>query len=294
MTTKKNDKQDNEVYILGAENHKQEHKLSNKAKGGIILLACLVVIGVVAFFAFGKEKETTPDYYFEPEQTEGQSISVAIKDSSSVSPLTKKGYIAVANDTINDVPLSVYTPHNASMTLVTGLPNVNDSSIVFAAMAADIRKDNNEIVGDFVLAGKSLARGIAKKGFCAIVNNTVTIGVGDQTPLLQQAVDEKGYFFRQYPLVMNGELIENKPKNKSIRRAIAARNNEIIMIESQNAESFHDFSQALIDIGISDAIYLVGGNAYGWYYNQDNVRTQFGREELGLPGTISYIVWQTK
>ncbi|MDR2920115.1 MAG: phosphodiester glycosidase family protein [Tannerella sp.] len=93
-------------------------------------------------------------------------------------------------------------------------------------------------------------------------------------------------------LVHNGEVIENKPKNKSIRRALAVRNERILMIESKNRESFYDFSNALIDIGISDAIYLVGGNAYGWYYNKDYVRHEFGEIQPDIPENISYIIWR--
>ena len=48
---------------------------------------------------------------------------------------------------------------------------------------------NLQIVGDFVLAGKQLARGIAKKGYAAIMDDKITIGVGTSTPLLQQAIE---------------------------------------------------------------------------------------------------------
>ena len=158
-------------------------------------------------------------------------------------------YIDVSEETVNDVPLLIYTPQNASMSLMLGMPDKSDSTIIFAAMAADIRKDNMQIVGDFVLTGDRLSRGIAKKGFAAIEENKVTIGMGESTPLLQQMIDNKGSFFRQYPLVHNGELIENKPKNKSIRRALAVRNERMLMVESKNRESLYDFSNALIDIG---------------------------------------------
>ena len=116
--------------------------------------------------------------------------------------------------------------------------------------------------------------------------------MGESTPLLQEVINSGGHFFRQYSLVSNGELVDNKPKNKSIRRALAVRNEQILMVESQNRESFHDFSQALIDIGVSDAIYLVGGDAYGWYYNKEHIRNEFGEEQPDLPENISYIIWK--
>lgn len=290
--TKKTDKQDNEVYILGSENNNQNSQLSKRFKG-FIILACFIVIGIIVFFIFRPREDQATDYYFEPEQLESQSAPVSLSDTTT-NKITTKGYIEVTNDTINDVPLSIYVPHNADMLLQTGMPDKNDSTIIFTAMAADIRKDNNQIVGDFVLAGKTLARGIAKKGYCAIIDDVITIGMGDETSLLQEAIDKQGYFFRQYPLVLDGQVIENKPKNKSIRRAIAIRNNEIIMVQSQNNESFHDFSQALLNVGVTSAIYLVGGNAYGWYYDSNHVRIEHGKEDSNLPETITYIVWKVK
>ena len=59
-----------------------------------------------------------------------------------------------------------------------------------------------------------------------------------------------GYFFRQYPLVKDGQVIDNEPKGKSIRRAICDRQGEIFMVETGSIESFHDFAQALADLGV--------------------------------------------
>jgi len=288
---KRNNKQDNEVYILGADIRNKKNKITTKSKWLIILSICLIIIIIIGLFIFVPVKEQTPEYYFEPETSAQQSITIV--EDSVVNP-GQQGYIEVLHDTINDVPLDIFIPHSASMSLTLGMPDKSDSNIVFAAMAADIRKDNQKIVGDFVLSGDQISRGVAKKGFCAIIDNTISIGMAENTPFLQQAAENGGFFFRQYPLVHNGELVENKPKNKSIRRALAVRNERIIMVESKNAESFHDFSQALIDIGVSDAIYLVGGNAYGWYRNREYVRQEFGEELSGLPENISYIIWQVK
>jgi len=286
----KNNKPDNEIYILGSETQKKRDKVTAKSKWTALLICLAIIIFAIGFVVFSS-KEQTPEYYFEPEEIWQQSISIT--KASSENP-TQRGFIETQEETINDVPLLLYIPHGAIMSLSLGMPDKSDSTIIFTAMAADIRKDNKKIVGDFVLSGERLARGIAKKGFCAVIDNTISIGVGETTPLLQQAIENNGYFFRQYPLVHNGELITNKLKNKSIRRALAVRNEQVIMVESKNIESFHDFSQALIDIGVSDAIYLVGGNSFGWYYNKEHVRQEFGKEKPDFPENTSFIVWQIK
>lgn len=286
-----NNKQDQEVYILGSEPGKDKNREPKRNR--IILFCILMAILVIIAILFLNRKEQAPEYYFEPEQSM-QSVqqSVPVTTTDSTKNVNKDPYTEVSEETANDVPLLIYTPHNATMSLMIGMPDKSDSKIIFAAMAADIRKDNLQIVGDFVLSGKRLARGIAKKGYAAIIDNKITIGVGESTPLLQQAVDHNGFFFRQYPLVFDGELMENKPKNKAIRRALAVRNERIIMVESKNRESFHDFSQALVDIGVSNAIYLVGGDSFGWYYNKEHVRQEFGKELTDIPDNISYIIWK--
>ncbi|MDR2970680.1 MAG: hypothetical protein LBU83_01945 [Bacteroidales bacterium] len=180
------------------------------------------------------------------------------------------------------------------LSLAVGMQDKTDSTLLFVAQAADIRADNLDIVCEFVLEGKQLAYGTAKKGYCAIINNFITIGAGAQTPLLQKAIESGGYFFRQYALVDNGEFVSNKPKNKFIRRAIAVKNEQVIMVQSIGIESFHDFTQALIDFGVRDAIYLVGSNAYGWYYDREKQKHEFGKERENLPANVSYIVWRAK
>jgi hypothetical protein len=288
MITKKN-RPDSEIYILGSEAQKKKDKTTAKNKW-IAFCICLAIIILTVIFVIFSSKEQTPEYYFEPEETL-QSISITTVNNENP---TQKGYIETQEETINNVPLLIYIPHKATMSLSLGVPDKSDSTIIFTAMAADIRKDNKKIVGDFVLSGKQLSRGIAKKGFCAVIDQTISIGMGEDTPLLQQAIENNGFFFRQYPLVHNSQLIENKPKNKSIRRALAVRNEQVIMVESKNIESFHDFSQALIDIGVSDAIYLVGGDAYGWYYTKELVRQEFGKEKPDFPENTSFIVWRTR
>jgi len=290
--SKKDIKAENDVYFLGSKDPEEGgEKKSGSNKIWLIVSICIAILVIILILIFSLQKET-PGYYFESVTNE------AVVEKPVYKPIkndTIKGYVEILEETVNDVPLFVYVPHDAEMSLSVGRPDKSDSTIIFITQAADIRGDNFEIVGDFVLAGQQLSRGIAKTGFCAIIDGNITIGVNENTPLLQKAIDTKGYFFRQYPLVNDGELVENNPKNKSIRRALAVRANKVVMVESRSAESFHDFSQALIDIGVNDAIYLVGSNiTFGWYYDKKHNKTEFGVEQTELPLNTSYIVWRTK
>ena len=102
------------------------------------------------------------------------------------------------------------------------------------------------------------------------------MGVADNSPLFEKATECQGHFFRQYPLVSNGQMVPNKIRGKSIRRGICQRNDEIFMVETMNKESFHDFSLALVDLGVDQAVYLVGSTAAGWAIDA-NVKTKQSR-----------------
>lgn len=208
-----------------------------------------------------------------------------------------RGFTEMIDTMVNDIPLSLFIPHNAWMSLHVGRMDLRDTTVVFAAQAADIRGDNGKILGAFVLKGEPLAWGLSQKGFCASIEGKVTIGVADNSPLFEEAAEHGGYFFRQYPLVKDGAVVENEPKNKSIRRAICDRQGEIFMAESQSRESFHDFAQALVDLGVSQAVYLIGSDAYGWAVDENGERHEFGNTKYytggyRIPENINYMVWR--
>ena len=95
------------------------------------------------------------------------------------------GFTEIRDTLINDIPIRIFIPHNAEMSLHIGRMDKGDTSVVFVAQAADVRADNGGIVGAFVLDGEPKAWGISKKGFCASINGKVTIGVADNTSLFE-------------------------------------------------------------------------------------------------------------
>lgn len=95
-------------------------------------------------------------------------------------------------------------------------------------------------------------------------------------PLFEKATETGGYFFRQFSLVDNGLLVENEQKNKSVRKALCSRYGQFFITVTENDESFHDFAQALVDLGVDNAISLVGSKyAFGWWIDKDGVKTSF-------------------
>lgn len=293
--------EDNEIRIIGemaTPNPKPIRKL-----WWFVAVCTLVTVAILVWWIIGS-KNTLHDAepsYFEPtpEVILPEETNQPSRLGSEVDSLSQ-GFTEIRDTTINDIPLRLYIPHNATMSLHIGKMDKTDSTIIYTAQAADIRADNGKIVGAFVLKGEPRAWGLSKKGFCASIDGKVTIGVADNSPLFEEATEKGGYFFRQYPLVKDGELVENEPKNKSVRRAICDRRGEIFMAESGTAESFHDFAQALVDLGCDQATSLVGGSAYGWAINEDGSTHEFGDENyftsrrLRMPRNTSYIVWKKR
>lgn len=292
------DIRDDQIRVIG-EGGSKKH-LPRSVWIVILSVLSLALISVIVLFVTRQKEERIQELkspepaLFEPvrEVEPIQSKWLGQKPDSLA-----QGYTEIKDTLINDIPIRIFIPHNAEMSLHIGRMDKEDKSIVYAAQAADVRADNGGIVGAFVLKGEPRAWGLSKKGFCASINGVVTVGVAENSPLFEKATEEGGYFFRQYPLVKDGQVIDNEPKGKAIRRAICDRQGEIFMVETGTIESFHDFAQALADLGVDQAVYLVGSSAYGWAVDEVGTTHEFGEDNYytgrrRMPKNTSYIVWR--
>ncbi|MCQ2608883.1 MAG: hypothetical protein MJ197_09385, partial [Bacteroidales bacterium] len=249
----------------------------------------------IVLISFHKIKNEQIEYdnnqsVFEPTQIEQKTVT-----TKPFGKQTNDTTIERLDTTINDIGLSIFIPHNAKTKLCKGQPSKTDTNILMCAQAADIRADNKKIVGAFVIAGEPIAWGLSKQGYCAIITNTITIGKAENTPLFEEATEKGGYFFRQYALIDSCRIVENNLKNKSLRKALCQRNSEIFMVTSATPESMHDFAQALVDLGVENAISLVGsGFSIGWYYNNETKDFQDFNEyqKRTIYENETYIVWE--
>ena len=292
---------DDEIRIIG-----NSDKSSNTKRIALIAFAVIAIVGAVVAFILSREGEVEsapletqqiPIYGEEVVVVEENPTFDAMHLSRMKVASSERGFAELRDTTINDVPLRIYIPHNAELTLHVGKVDREDKDIIYAAEAAFIRADNHAILGAFVLKGEPLAWGLSMRGFCASIDGEVTIGVADNSPLFEEAINRGGYFFRQYPLVDNGKFVANEPKNKSVRRAICERGGEIFMIESLSKESFHDFTQALVDLGVDNAVNLAGSEAYGWAIDRNGDKHEFGTPNFytgrgKMPKNTNYIVWR--
>lgn len=256
----------------------------------IILFIC--ILGVFLWFAISSDNESNEEFEIieqpkvdtlDPLEPEVESKTI---DSNS------KGFVEISDTTINKDKLTILKPVNSIPRLQIGAQALDDSAATLVVQAADIRRDNGEIVGAYVFEGDLLSKGQAKAGYCAIINGKIIIGVADSTPYLEQAIETDGYFFRQYPLVVGGQVIENRLKPSSLRKALAELNGEIVVIMTHRKMTLNEFSQLLVDLGVSNAIYLVGSSAFGFAIDEDGNRIEFGKKQENPSKNTNYIIWE--
>ena len=283
--TKMSDINDNEIRVIGGDG----------GGGGkkrlpwwvwVIVGVVAVAIAVVALWPKPQPEETTsPDTttVTEPETTD---IWHSNTDNSLPS-------CTIVTDTLIDtLHLRIFTPYNATPELHIGRLDTADTDIILAAMAADLRRDNGRIVGAFVHAGEPLSWGLSKRGYCAIFDGQITIGVAENSPLFEQATEQGGYFFRQYPAVDKGVMVENNPENASFRRALCLLNGRVCIIACTDRVLMNDFSATLVKLGVSEAILLVGGTADGWCRTDDGKMIRLGSSYAQNAKYMNHIVFR--
>ena len=277
--------QDDELRVIGRPSGSEDTRKPRKWLWIVMAVAIVAAVVAATIICSRKPGPGNDPVVFD------SSIKEKIEPLGNYADTTGKAYTENLKLTINDIPLDIYIPHNAKPSLAIGTPDIFDKNIVLVTQAADIRADNGKINGAYVLAGKPMAWGLSKKGYVGIIDDKITVGVADNSPLFEEATEKGGYFFRQYPLVDNGVLVENEPKGKAIRKAICDRAGEIIVVMSISPESFHDFAQALVDLQVDNAVYLVGSDSYGFFRDKYDHLTQICEKRREGYKYENYIKW---
>lgn len=280
------DIQDTEIRIIG-----DSAPTPRKRYGWLLLIGVLlaIAVGMVLLFTLRTNHSAEEGIF---EQSIQQSVPHPLRGWLSSLDSISTQCVVTKDTTVNDIPMRLYVPLNVTPRLEVGYKCIDDTTRnLLLFQAADIRADNKKIVGAFVLRGKPLSWGLSKKGYCSIIGDEVTIGVADNSPLFEQATEVGGYFFRQYPLVSNETLVENELKSQSTRRGLCELEGKVVVVETFTPESLHDFSQALVDIGTTNAIYLVGSSAIGWHRTIDGRGIASGQWEPRVYKNVSFIVW---
>ena len=274
---------DDEIRVIGGGQSRRPSNLNRwlwVAIAGIVLL----ILGILLRMKQNAYQNEVAEAGTLPEP---EAVSPTLVQAAAATVL-------VSDTTINDVQLRLHFPVNAVPELRIGIPDTTDPSLLMALQAADIRADNGLMVGAFVLKGELMSRGMSKKGFCAILGDEIHIGMAESTPLFEESIEKEGGFFRQYPLVCDGKMVENKPKGKAMRHALCEIDGQVAVVSSLSNESMHDFAQALEDMGVRQAIYLTGADSYGFCRPKNRPFTSWGNVTLAASyGNVNFIVWKS-
>ena len=274
--------EEDEIQVLGTPVSKHGNKRFLCL--GMFVLCVALLVGGVVWFVCGLDEDIQEAEMQEIEQPAVVPVSFLPDSASS---------LLFSVDSINDVKMRIYTLNGLTAGLSFDLPDKSDTTVFLVIPAADVRRDNGGIVGDFLLHGKQLARGKRKKGYCAVLDGEVMLGLAIDDEMLEYCMRQRGDFFRQYPLVINGEIQENRLKGKALRRALARQGGNLFFVESCNRESVYDFAEALADYGFSEALYLVGGNSYGWWRKNTHTVCEIGElatDALSL--NLNYLIFR--
>lgn len=280
---------DDEIRILGKgkTSKPQPQRDDKKRVGRNILLVIIAALVLITAFCLIRMQMTPAQ-----EPIPADSLSTETIGNEPVKTLRDSAYVIVRDTVVNDIPMRTLAPVGGHMELYIGKNPEKNSDVILAAHAADIRADIDAPAGAFVYNGELISKGYSKLGFCAIINGEVSIGRQRETPLFERAIEENGCFFRQYSLVSNGAMIDIAPKGKAVRRALCLKDKMLMIISSQTPESFHDFAQALADMGVDEAISLIGGDAAVTWRDKDNNLMHDGEKFVNSYTTENFILWK--
>jgi hypothetical protein len=283
------------LYILGGESEffPEDNANNNRTPWWVWAIIGAVVFATIIFLVVHFMSKPSND------KVTASSSSAVKEDVTEIwynnSDVNLPSCTMVSDTLIDSIHLQIFTPYNTVPMLHVGPFDTIDADIVFATFAADLGYDKGKIIGSFVCEGEVLSYGGGRKlGYCAIIDDNITLGVSENSSLFEEAIESGGYFFRQYPAVDNGVMVENNPKNAAFRRALCMLNGKVCIVATFNRVLMNDFATALVKLGADNAIFLIGGNAEGWYRTQDGSLHQIGETYVKGNPNINYIVFRAQ
>ena len=191
----------------------------------------------------------------------------------------EKSQVVLTSDSILGVALDFYAIHGLRASIEFQEPDTADTSVFLYCRSADHQADGTYL-GSLVVKGEEKQSDRSRLGYMGMVDNQMVIGVSRSDKVKDYCQENGGSFFRQFILVSNGVIPQRFFLHGKVeRRAIGRKDDTLFYIATRNKETLWDFADALREYGFIDAIYITGGNDYGFYRKSDGERHDIGKIE---------------
>lgn len=208
----------------------------------------------------------------------------------SLSPISNQGTIQKEINRINIYPLG---GNKVDFRLLR--PDKLDNRNRLCVPAAFTSK-NNKPEGLIYLNGRltSGQKPSSGKGLVIISLGEIEIlNINQLGQFLNSRKDSKFSLFQQWYLIEKNKRGENPfPKSKLQMRVIAKIKNETFIIESDSNVDSEQFISTLVNMGVSDAVYLdMGSWSEGWYKDSDNKIKSIGNDKSNTKRQTNWILF---
>lgn len=263
--------EDDEVKIIGGGNltydemmRKRQHRLNDetpKSKGKVLVLLLLLLCCVVCTLTYFLWNANRHNLKYDVSRTS----EAVVNDLGQYKPEGVPS-VSLVKDSVNGVVFKLYTIKNLTMTLETETyPDESDSAIYFISRAMDYRKDSKEMIGEFIVDGKRMGEGRNRLAYMAsLPGGLPQIGIGCDDVVPDFVSGRDGSMIRQFALVSAGQICTDQfeLKGKVTRAAYMWKEDSpavVYFMETLTKETLYDFSEAIVDYGFTDAIYITDG-----------------------------------
>ena len=194
-------------------------------------------------------------------------------------PIHKKALV----ERVDSNGLIILTPSFSTLELRCGnMPNTSEKDVILFAEAAYTGAPLEKEFKHYKIAGDHVSNGTRFKGYKCSRNTGAFVYYSDKWKFLYKnysseldsAAKYGGAAFAQEMIIHNSEIKPTVRKDGNVNtfRALCEFEGKLCIIESLNDVRFGDFKSSLLDIGVSEALYLDMGSGwnYAWYRVDDS------------------------
>lgn len=248
---------DDDVVVIGGSDWHPEEKPRSQKKWKWAAIAFGVILLMVAGFFVTRHLLHSREFV--------QSRYAVEVIEALAQPMGGEPGVSLIEDEVMGVSMKIYKIEGLKARMAFELPDLSDSTVYLVTRSSDYKltDDRKEIIGDFIYNGDVMAESDWRAGFMAIIDGNVQIGIDRSRDIFKHVKKNGGSMFRQLALVSAGTRCDKQfiLKGKVSRCAYARnRSGELFFIETVNPETLYGFSDALVEYGFVDAVYITGGS----------------------------------